>query len=253
MQMVADIIKRFRFSTGYWDMFVYVANNLKVLRLAPVEKVFHHQLQISGLDALSVIAIIALCCGTLVITQVTSFVGGNSELTVKMLIWIVVQEIGPLLSAMVIIARSSAAVASELALMKVNQELRNLESMDISVLNYLIVPRVAGITLAVAALSIYFQIVAVGGGLLVSTLFQNTSMLEQSDRFLQIIGMMDFLIVIFKGFLFGTAIATISCYHGIYASNAYTGVPRAAIKAVIRSLLAVFLLDLVIAYLRGLF
>lgn len=234
--------------TGYWELLVYVASNLRVLRLAPVEKVFHRQLHYSGLDAVYVIATIALLCGTLVITQVTSLVGGNSELTVKMLIWIVVREVGPLLSAMFIIARSSVAIASELALMKLNHELEHLERMGIPPLSYVIVPRVAGIILAVVVLTIYFQIIAVGGGLAISALFQNTSLQEQADRFMQVVSVMDFLLVMIKGFLFGTAIAIISCYHGIYALPTHTGVSKAAVQAVSRSLLIIFILDVVLSW-----
>ncbi len=239
---------KYGFGGGYWTLLIFIICSLKCIRLAPVEKVFHKQLRSSGSEALPVIAVIAVLCGALVVTQTTSLVGGNSELTVKMLIWLVVREMGPVLSAMVIIARSSAAVASELALMKVNREFEYLERMGISPLEYLIVPRAAAITLAVLALSVYFQIVVVGGGLAVSSLFQNTSMLEQTGRFLQVISVMDIVMVVVKGWLFGAVIAVISCYHGFFAESKTSGIPKAAIQAVIKSLLAVYLIDVVLAY-----
>ncbi|MDD4928540.1 MAG: ABC transporter permease [Gallionella sp.] len=250
--MLIEFKRKLRLSVGYWNLLVFVVWHLKLLRLAPIEKEFHRQLHYSGLDAIYVITAIALLCGTLVITQTTYLVGGNSELTVKMLIWIVVREVGPLLCAMFIIARSSVSVASELALMRVNQELVHLERMGISPLNYLIVPRAAGIALAVFALTIYFQIIAVGGGLAMSALFQNTSLQEQTDRFLQIISVMDLLLVAVKAVLFGAAIAIISCYHGIYALPTHTGVSKAAVRAVSRSLLVVFVLDVGLSYLISL-
>lgn len=252
MRLFSELNSIRRFHLGYWNLLVYVINNLRVLRLAPVEKLFHRQLQYSGLDAVYVIAIIAVLSGSLVISQVTHFVGGDSELTVKMLIWIVVREVGPLLSAMFIVARSSVSIASELALMKVNHEFEHLEYMGISPLNYLVVPRVVGIALAVVVLTIYFQIVAVGGGLIISALFQNTSFVQQADRFLQIVSLTDLLLVIAKGFLFGITIAVISCYHGFYSTPTHTGVSRAAVRAVSRSLMVVFILDVVLSYLAGL-
>jgi ABC-type transporter Mla maintaining outer membrane lipid asymmetry permease subunit MlaE len=72
--------------------------------------------------------------------------------------------------------------------------------------------------------------------------------LEQTDRFLQIISVSDLLLVITKGFLFGITIAVISCYHGFYARPTHTGVSKAAVRAVSRSLLIVFILDVVLSY-----
>ena len=252
MRTLFGFKRGWRLPMGYWDLLSYVANNLHVLRLAPVEKLFHRQLQYSGLDAVYVIAIIAVLSGSLVISQVTHFVGGDSELTVKMLIWIVVREVGPLLSAMFIVARSSVAIASELALMKVNHVFEHLEFMGITPLNYLVVPRVVGIALADVVLTIYFQIVAVGGGLIISTLFQNASFVQQANRFLQIVSLTDLFLVVAKGVLFGITIAVISCYHGYYATPTHTGVSRAAVRAVSRSLMMVFILDVVLSYSVGL-
>lgn len=227
----------------------YVFTHLHVLRIAPVNAVFHRQIFFTGVEALGIVAVFGLLSGALVITQITSLVGGNSELTVKILIWTVVREIGPLFAAIIIIARSSSAIASELALMKTRQEMTSLSRMGIPPENYLLVPRVAGVTLAVLALTIYFQVVAIGGGLAVSAMFQNVSYFDQVGRFLQSVQLSEFAVVVFKGCVFGLAISTISCYNGMQAQPSVTEVPKVAIKAVLQSLLFVFTLDALIAYL----
>lgn len=241
--------RAYRITHGYWALLRYSLRNLKVLNIAPVKAVFHRQVYFTGVQALKIISVLALLCGTLVVTQVTALVGGNSELTVKVLIWTLVQEVGPLLAAIIIIARSSAAIASELALMKTHNELTSLSHMRITPEDYLVVPRFAGVTLAVMALSVYFQIVAIGGGLAVSAMFQSVSFAEQLNRFLRIVSFADLVMVALKGCVFGMIIATISCYHGIHAASSITGVPKAAIKAVMQSLVFVFLLDAIVAYL----
>lgn len=227
----------------------YAFTHLRVLRIAPVNAVFYRQIFFTGVEALGIVAVFGLLSGTLVITQITSLVGGDSELTVKILIWTVVREVGPLFAAIIIIARSSAAIASELALMKTRGEMTSLTRMGIPPQDYLLVPRIAGVTLAVLALTIYFQVVAIGGGLAVSAMFQNVSYLEQVGRFLQTVKLSEFAVVAFKGCLFGLAISTISCYNGMQAQPSVTEVPKVAIKAVLQSLLFVFTLDALIAYL----
>lgn len=233
---------------GVFQLLWYVATHLRVLAIAPVNAVFYRQIFFTGVEALGIVAVFGLLSGTLVITQITSLVGGNSELTVKILIWTVVREVGPLFAAIIIIARSSAAIASELALMKTRGEMTSLDRMGIPPNDYLLVPRVAGVTLAVLALTIYFQVVAIGGGLAVSAMFQNVSYMEQVGRFLQTVKVSEFAVVAFKGTLFGLAISTISCYNGMQAQPSVTEVPKVAIKAVLQSLLFVFTLDALIAW-----
>lgn len=234
---------------GALKLLWYAFTHLRVLRIAPVNAVFHRQIFFTGVEALGIVAVFGLLSGALVITQITSLVGGDSELTVKILIWTVVREVGPLFAAIIIIARSSAAIASELALMKTRGEMASLTRMGIPPHDYLLVPRIFGVTLAVLALTIYFQVVAIGGGLAISAMFQNVAYLDQVGRFLQTVKLSEFAVVAFKGCLFGLAISTISCYNGMQAQPSVTEVPKVAIKAVLQSLLFVFTLDAVIAYL----
>lgn len=227
----------------------YALSRLSLLRKGPIKAVFHRQLYFTGVEALGIVAVFALLCGTLVVTQVTSLVGGDSALTVKILIWTVVREVGPLFAAIVIMARSSAAIASELALMKIHGEMDSLLRMRILPEDYLVIPRIAGVTLAVLALTVYFQAIAVGGGLAISAMFQNVSYEEQVGRFMEAVQMSEFFWVVIKGCLFGLVISTSACYSGMHAQLTLTDVPRVAIKSVLQSLLLVFLLDAVIAYL----
>lgn len=233
---------------GSWALGWYAATHMRVLRIAPVNVVFHRQIFFTGVEAWGIVALFGFLCGTLVVTQTTSLVGGDSELTVKVLIWTIVREVGPLFAAIIIIARSSAAIASELALMKTRGEMTQLDRMGISPLDYLVVPRIFGVTLAVVALTIYFQVVAVAGGLAVSALFQNVSFLDQIGRFVSTVKLGEFVLVAFKSGLFGIAISTISCYNGMQAKPAITEVPKVAIRAVLQSLVLVFTFDAFIAY-----
>lgn len=234
---------------SYFGLLWHVFSHLDKLAIVPIRNVFYRQVYFTGVEAVGIVAVFGLLCGALVITQVTSFVGANSELTVKILIWTVVREVGPLFAAIIIIARSSAAIASELALMKTRQEFVYLQQMNIPPRDYLVVPRFAGVTLAVLALSIYFQIVAICGGLAISALYQNVSYWEQFDRFVQAITVGELVVVAIKGCLFGVIISSISCFNGMQAKASITEVPKVAIRAVLQSLLFVFVLDALIAYL----
>ena len=231
---------------GYLKLLVYALNHAHSLRLRPVRSVFDRQVYFTALEAFKTTAILALLCGALVATQITALTGG--ELVVNALAWTIVGELGPLLTAIVIISRSSAAIASELALMRLNGEILSIDFLGISHHDYLLLPRIYAVAVSVAALNIYFQAIAIAGGLLVSSLFQHVSFSEQYSKFFDILRMADFLLSLLKGLLYGIVIAVCACYHGMNVRDSITEVPKATTHAVSQGILAIFILDAAFAY-----
>ena len=110
-----------RTALGYWGFIVYTLSHLRTLSIPPVRSVFERQLYFTGTESVYLVVLLGLLAGAAIATQTTSIVGGNSELTVRVLVWTVVRELGPLLAAIIIIARSSVAIATELAVMEVRE------------------------------------------------------------------------------------------------------------------------------------
>ena len=137
----------------------------------PVLSVIQKQIYFTGLESLKVIVIISVTIGIVIITQIISLVGSSNEtLTGKVLVWVVVRESGPVLTAIIIIARSGTAIATELGYMKINNEIESIESLGITADQYLIMPRIIGVTASVVILTIYFEIAAILGGFLVASI-----------------------------------------------------------------------------------
>ncbi|MEK7697418.1 MAG: ABC transporter permease, partial [Pseudomonadota bacterium] len=158
------------YAQGFFVLLRHALGNLAMLALGPTRQVFLKQIYFTGVEALGAVSFIAVLSGIVITTQITSLVGVNATLTAKIMLWTVVRELGPLLTAIIIIARSSSAAASELAAMKVHGELNALRQMGIDPLDYLIVPRIAGITLSVMAVTFYFQMTAIVVGIGFTTL-----------------------------------------------------------------------------------
>lgn len=236
--------------SGYFSLLAYSLSHGRVLRIEPVKKNFYRQIFFSGNQALHIIGFMGLLLGVIVTTQTFALAGGDSSLVVKVMAWVIVWEIGPLFAAIIIIARSGSAIAVELAQMRISGEVASLEQMGIAPFDYLVVPRILGVAISVVALTAYFQIVAVVGGLAVSAIFKNVAFFDQIRRFVELVNPWLLMGGMVKSLVFGLVIATISCYHGISAGTSTSAVPQAAIKAVIRAMLAVFFLDIVFALLR---
>ena len=237
-----------RHLSGYYGLIAYSVRQFRVLGIAPVRLVFLRQIYYTGIEALGVLAPIALLSGALVITQAIALLGADSEMVLRVLVWVVVRELGPLFAAILIVARSTPAIATELALMKTHHEFDHLRQMGISEQDYLIVPRIAGVTLSVMALTFYFQVIAILGGMGVSALYRQSSFIELLGDFLEMVRPLDLIGTVVKSLFFGLAISAVACFHGLAVEKRITEVPQAAIKAVMRSLLAVFVIDAVFAY-----
>lgn len=237
------------FFLGYvrlaWDALC----RLPALGRGPVRKVLLKQLYFTGIESLGAIGAVGFLVGLIIVTQMNNLVGRNEILMVRVLIWTIVRELGPLLAAIVIVGRSSSAIASELAAMQVNGEVKSLRRMAISPLSYLVMPRVLGMTLTSIALAFYFQAIAIGTGAAVAALRLDIALGSEIANFFEIISFREIAASFLKSAVFGILVSVVSCYHGLRVKAALTEIPQAASQAVIRSLLAVFVWDGVITVL----
>ena len=228
----------------------HVLRRLRVLALPPVTEVLTRQIYFTGASATAGMVLRGAFLGTLIIAYVIDVLDANSALAVKILLWVVLREIGPLFAAVLVIQRSGTAIATELALMQISGEVASLRRMRIDPRDYLVVPRVVGVALSTAGLTFYVQVIAVGGGMLLSALTIDASLGQLADDFFALASPVDFAYSMIKSLLFGVAIAVICCYHGLHPPGvSINAVPKTAINAVTQSTLLVMLLNVVFAYL----
>jgi phospholipid/cholesterol/gamma-HCH transport system permease protein len=222
---------------------------LPALARWPVRQVLFKQLYFTGIESMRTIAVVGFVVGLIVITQINNLVGRNEVLTIQIMIWTIVRELGPLLTAIVIIGRSSSAFASELSSMQVNSEIKYLRILAISPASYLVLPRVMAMTIASIVLTFYFQVAAIGTGWLVSALRMDISLSSLIGNSFEIVTFTDIAASVIKSTVFGMLVSVVSCYHGLRRKSAMTEVPQAVSQAVIRSLMAVFIGDGIITVL----
>lgn len=242
----------------FCDVIVIIINALKnglpSLRKdkKAVRAVLLKQIYFTGLQASGIVITIAVLLGIVIITQVISVVGHNGSLTGKILVWVIMRELAPLLTAIVIIARSGTAISTELGTMKLNREIESLELMGISTEKYLIFPRIAGVTLSVLVLTLYSVFFAFFASFASASLGWHIPFEQFSQGVISAIGFNEIIILFSKSILFGLFISATCCSYGLSVSSSVTEIPQSATKAVISSLFAVFLLDGIITYLASL-
>jgi phospholipid/cholesterol/gamma-HCH transport system permease protein len=231
-------------------LLIHAIRRLGVLRLPPVMEELVRQIYFTGASATGGIVLRGAFIGTLIIAYVIEVLNADAELAVKLLLWVVLREVGPLIAAVLVIQRSGTAVATELALKEISGEIASLRRMRIDPRDFLVVPRVVGMAVSNAALTLYVQLIAVGGGMFLSSVMINVPFDEMLTNFFLLASPLDMVYSLIKSLLFGAAIAVIACYHGLHPrGTSINAVPQAAIRAVTEGLLMVMLLNVVFAYL----
>jgi len=206
------------------------------------------QILFTGVEALPIITFVALGVGGLIILQGYNLLSnfGQGGWIHMILVTVVIRELSGILTALIVVARSGTAISTELGIMVVNKEIDLLKSFNISPLSYLVAPRVIGVIVAIFTLTIYFNVTAIIGGWLFTTMFMKTDILSFLGGFASIIQLNDIIISIIKSIVFGYIIAMISCYQGLQVQFAMTEVPQRTIRAVVHALILVILFDILI-------
>ena len=201
------------------------------------------QVYFTGVQALRVVAVISLALGTVIIVQIgtqLSFLGGGIEFIVPILVLILFRELGPLLTAIIVVGRSGTAIATELGNIVIAHELEAIEVMGINPVYFIVTPRIIGVTVAVICLTIIFITIGLLGGFWVSKLILPITF----DAFLReleiALSAADLLAGFLKSLIFGVLIALTCTYYGLTVRYSSIEVPQAATRGVVSAMLFCF-------------
>lgn len=234
------------------DSFIYFLNEIVYELLnfrknkAISKNVLVMQILFTGYEALILVAVLGLLLGALIITQGYNYLAslGQTEWIYKILISTMVRDLGPIITAFIILARSGTAISTELGNMVVRKEIDALKSMGISPLSYLIAPRVLGMILSITILIFYFVIIGIFGGYVFSIVSNPLPFVEFFQRLINELQISDLFIMVFKVSLSGFLISTICSFQGLQVKQATTEVPQRNIKAVMQSMLALCVVNI---------
>ncbi|MCM2349368.1 MAG: ABC transporter permease [Bacteriovoracaceae bacterium] len=241
-----DIYRSFR------DMLVFIylsfrsAFNLGTRNLRPIFFTLLSQIYFTGFQALPLITFIAIATGSIIVLQSTAQLSllGSQEMMGNILVVTVIRELGPLLTALIVIARSGTAVATELGSMQVNKEIEALRTMSIEPLGFVVLPRILGGVISLVCLAFYFNCIALIGGFLVGNLVIDLSFSFYLEVLAQALTPEDYSLNIIKNSLSGFIIFSIATYQGMNVRGAPHEVPMATTRAVVNSIMAVVAFNL---------
>jgi phospholipid/cholesterol/gamma-HCH transport system permease protein len=216
---------------------------------AAMHRVLLRQLYFSGVQSIGVSALAGAAMGAIVITLVQGNFGQSGAKAMNVLMISCMQEVGPLMVALIFTARSASAIATELVAMKVSGELRTLQRLGISAGAYLIRPRIVAAGLSCMLLFCYFMAGALFCGALATP---QAGLIAEIDSSLSQLHVSSLMMGLGKSALFGFITSSSACFLGLSAGFASTEIPRLASRAVLVSIVAILLMDALIAVVMSL-
>lgn len=218
-------------------------------------KILIMQLLFTFIEALLLVAILALSLGSGLYLVGNSFLLsiGQTSLIYQILIVIMTRELGPLLVAFVVTARSATAIATEIGGMVTSHQIESYISFGIDPIGHLAAPRFLGVTLSVFFLNLYFSFCGILGPYFVSRFVDPTGSVDYFTNLFNALTISTIIYSISKSLIFGMIISLCSTFAGFAVIRASTEIPVAGIKAVGNSFLYIILADAVFIVLPFLF
>jgi len=210
-----------------------------------VRQITMEQIYFTAEQALPLIIPIAILIGGMLIVQFSKF-SGQYDLG-KIMVLIIVREVGPILTALLIILRSATAVTVEVSYMNVLNEMDALEMSGIDPLWFVCVPRLVGITMAVLSLFIVFDVVAILGGYAVVWIATYIHLGDFLYQIANAVSAADIMVGIIKAMLFGITITVTSLYHGFRTQRHITQIPVATSRASVQGFISCLIISALIS------
>ena len=227
-------------------IFVLILQRPKAGR-ALVRRISLEQVYFTCVQALPIIIPIALVFGSMLIIQFAK-VSGQYDLG-KTMVMLIVRELGPVVTALLVILRSATAVTIEISFMNRFHEIDTIEMAGIDPMRIVCLPRFIGITSAILCLFIVFDIVAIIGGYLIVWIFTYIPLGDFMAQIGRAITATDIAVGIIKAMFFGIIISAICLKHGFSIKKIITDVPVSNSKAAVECFFYCLVINVIISIL----
>jgi phospholipid/cholesterol/gamma-HCH transport system permease protein len=195
-----------------------------------------------GYFSLPVVGLTALFTGATLALNI--YTGGgrfNAEQFLPQIVALgITRELGPVLAALMLAGRVSAAIAAEIGAMRATEQIDALATLSTDPYRYLVAPRLIAGVLTLPLLVIVADIIGIAGGWLVATAsldFSGPSYIQSTVAYLE---PWDVISGLIKAAVFGLLVALMGCFHGYHAEGGARGVGIATTNAVVSAAILVF-------------
>jgi phospholipid/cholesterol/gamma-HCH transport system permease protein len=206
-----------------------------------------HQAMAAGVEAVPIVSLISFFVGLILALQGAYELRrlGALQLVATAVAISMTRELGPLMTAVVVLGRSGSAFAAEIGTMKVNEEIDALETMALEPVHFLVAPKFLGMILMMPCLVTWADLMGVLGGALFGVSSAGFTLYSYLHATLDALVKRDILTGLIKSVMFGVVITAVGCQEGFSTGLGSEQVGRSTTSAVVRSTFLVVLVDCV--------
>lgn len=150
-------------------------------------------------------------------------------------------ELGPVLTGLMVAGRVGAAIAAELGTMRVTEQIDALRTLATHPVDYLVVPRLLALHLALPLLTAESIALGIGAGYVVGVFLLGIDPTYSWANMIRYTHTSDVIIGVIKAIIFGGIVALVGCYKGLFCENGAQGVGKATTEAVVYSSIAILI------------
>jgi phospholipid/cholesterol/gamma-HCH transport system permease protein len=198
-----------------------------------------------GVDGLPIVALISFLMGLIMAfmssVQLQQF---GANIYVASLVGLAMtRELGPIMTAIIVAGRSGSAFAAEIGTMKISEEVDALFTMGFNPVMFLVVPKLVAAAIMVPILTLFSDIFAIMGGLLVGVFMLDLTAGAYMAQTIKTLELFDVFWGVLKGGVFGVLITWIGCFRGFQVRGGAASVGEATTSAVVSSIFLIILSD----------
>lgn len=207
------------------------------------------EMQQCGAMALPIVSLISFLVGvTLAYTAAVVLRQFGGDIWIADLIGLsMLREMGAVMTAVVLAGRTGAAYAATLGNMKGNEEIDALETLGISAVPFLVLPRMLALAVMMPLLTLYANTLGIIGGMVVAMGLLSIPPTAYWVEMKTIVDLSDIMVGVIKGGAFGVIVGLAGCLRGLQADRSAAGVGQAATSAVVTAILLIIIADAVFA------
>ena len=246
VQVGSDLREQFEFIGGVTRNLLPTLTSRRRLRMGEVRHIF----ELAGANAVPIVSLMSFLVGLIIAFESAQPLAqfGAQIYIVNMIGLIMVRDLGPLITAILLAGRSASAFAAEIGTMKVNEELDALKTFGLNPLRFLVIQRIIGAVLLTPLLTLYATFLGIGGGVIVAMMlgFPWALIFHQLAASVHIT---DIAFGLAKAVVFGIIFSAIGCLRGLQTRQGPSAVGISTTRAVVSSIVLVIIADAIFAVL----
>ncbi|NIR47206.1 ABC transporter permease [candidate division KSB1 bacterium] len=206
---------------------------------------FINQSVLIGVNAVPIVGAMAFLIGLVLALQSTAQLRqfGANRFLVDLVVIAMMREMGPLITAIIVAGRSGSAIASEVATMKITEELDGLTTMSLDPVRFVVIPKMYASIFTMPFLTILADILGIAGGMVIAFFYMDITPRAFLNRMEDVLYFRDIVTGLIKSLVFSTIIVVTGSYFGFRAARGAEEVGKVTTAAVVLAISLVIVAD----------